>query len=128
MPVSDFCKAQFTVVEQYDQKVEAQYRGNVIAVDSGPYYELALSDIYWKHRLTNEWKWRIKQGGMTRSEARKERERIGFGAGGLTKKEQRIWNRGASNVEYHYLGSGKPFVRLGKAFAEAMLKMEKNYA
>lgn len=40
LPVSDFRKAQFAAVEQYDQKVSEPYRGNVIAVDSGPYYEL----------------------------------------------------------------------------------------
>jgi hypothetical protein len=125
LPVSDFRKAQFAAVEQYDQKAEAQYRGNVIAVDSGPFYELALSDIYWKQRLTNEWKWHVKQGEMTRKEAGKEREKYGFDKGGLTRKEKVIWKRCASNAEYHYLGSGKTFVRLGKAFAEAMIGMEK---
>jgi alpha-galactosidase len=54
LPVSDFRNVQFAAVEQYDQKVSEPYRGNVIAVDSGPYYELELSDIYWKQRLTNE--------------------------------------------------------------------------
>ena len=126
LPVSDFRKAQFAAVEQYDRKVAEPYRGNVKAVDSGPFYELALSDIYWKKRLTDEWKWRVKQGEMTRKEAGKERERYGFSKDGLTKEEQRIWDRCASNAEYHYLGSGKTFVRLGKAFAEAMLGMEKN--
>ena len=126
LPVSDFRKAQFAAVEQFDQKVSQSYRGNVIAVDSGPYYELGLSDIYWKQRLTNEWKGRVKQGKMTREEARKECERFGFSGDGLTKKEQRIWDRCASNAEYHYLGSGKTFVRFGKALAEAMLRMEKN--
>jgi len=126
LPVSDFRKAQFAAVEQYDQKVSEPYRGNVIAVDSGPFYELGLSDIYWKQRLTNEWKWRVKQGEMTRKEVRKECERYGFTGDGLTKKEQKIWDRCASNAEYHYLGSGKTFVRFGKALAEAMLRMEKN--
>jgi hypothetical protein len=125
LPVSDFRKAQFAAVQQYDQKVSEPYRGNVIAVDSGPFYELGLSDIYWKKRLTNEWKQRVKQGDMTRKEAKKECERYGFSLNGLTKKEQNIMDRCASNAEYHYLGSGKTFVRLGKAMAEAMLKMEK---
>ena len=125
LPVSEFRKVQFAAVEQYDTMVEEEYRGNVKAVDSGPFYELALSDIYWKQRLTNEWKWRVKQGEMTREEARKQRERYGFLKGGLTREEQRTWDRDASNAEYHYLGSGKTFVRLGKAFAEAMLGMER---
>ena len=126
LPVSDFRKAQIAAVQQYDQKVSEPYRGNVVAVDSGPFYELGLSDIYWKQRLTNEWKWRVKNGEMTNEEAKKECKRYGFTGDGLTKKEQRIWDRCASNAEYHYLGSGKTFVRLGKAMAEAMLKTEKN--
>ena len=34
-------------------------------------------------------------------------------------------DRGASNAEYHYLGSGKTFIRFGKSLAEAMLELEK---
>ena len=34
--------------------------------------------------------------------------------------------RGCSNAGYHYLGSGKIMAQIGKAFAEAMLGMEKN--
>jgi hypothetical protein len=119
---NDMCNRHH--LEQYTGNM-VHYRGNVIAVDSGPYYELGLNDIYWKQRLTNEWKWRVKQGGMTRREASKEGQRYGFAGGGLTKKEQRIRDRCASNAEYHYLGSGKTFVRFGKALAEAMLGMEK---
>lgn len=102
----------------------AQDRGNVIAVDSGPYYELELSDIYWKRRLTSGWKRRVKQGEMTPEKAREQCARYGFGDGELTAEEQSTWDRCASNAEYHYLGSGKTFVRFGKALAEAMLKME----
>ncbi|MBC8873714.1 MAG: hypothetical protein H8E44_30110 [Planctomycetes bacterium] len=125
LPASTFRKAQFAAVEQYDEKAPARYRGNVIAVDSGPYYELELSDIYWKRRLTSNWKRRVKQGEMTPEKFKEECARYGFGNGELTEKEQGTWDRCASNAEYHYLGSGKTFVRFGKALAEAMLEMEK---
>ena len=36
-----------------------------------------------------------------------------------------VWDRCASNAEYHYLGRGKTFVRFGNALAEAMLTLEK---
>ncbi len=98
LPVSDFRKTQFAAVELYDLKVMPPYRGHVIGVDSGPFYELELSDIYWKRRLNNV----------------------------LTEQEQSTWDRCASNAEYHYLGSGKTFIRFGKALAEAMLEMENN--
>lgn len=55
LAVTQFRRAQFAAVEQYDRQAPPACRGNVIAVDSGPYYELALSDIYWKRRLTSHW-------------------------------------------------------------------------
>ena len=123
LPVSAFRKAQFDAVEQYDRNVPKRFRGNVIAVDSGPFYELGLSDIYWKQRLINTWKERVEQGKMTPAEVREERKRYGIMDDELTPEEQKIWDRCASNAEYHYLGSGKTFIRFGKALAEAMLKM-----
>lgn len=125
LPVSEFRKTQFAAVEQYDDKVAASYRGHVIAVDSGPYYELELSDIYWKRRLTGGWKRRVEMGEMTTEKFQEECARHGFGDGELTAAEQDTWDRCASNAEYHYLGSGKTFVRFGKALAEAMLEMQK---
>ena len=124
LPVTAFRKAQFAAVEQYDQKVAAPYQGHVIAVDSGPYYELELSDIYWKRRMTSEWKRRVTQGKMTAEQFKAECTRYGFGNGELSAHEQGTWDRCASNAEYHYLGSAKTFVLFGKALAEAMLEME----
>ena len=125
LPVSDFRKTQFAAVKEYNDRVAPGYRGKVIAVDSGPFYELALSDIYWKRRMTGEWKRRIKDGRMTEDEYRKECLRYDFGDGDLTAQEKKTWERDASNAEYHYLGSGMTFVRFGKALAEAMLELEK---
>ena len=125
LPVTAFRKTQFAAVEQYDQKVATRYRGNVIAVDSGPFYELELSDIYWKRRLTSNWKWLISEGKMTPEEFRKECEKYGFGNGELSELEQNTWDRGASNAEYHYLGSGKTFICFGQALANAMIGLEK---
>lgn len=124
LPVTEFRKTQFAAVRQYDRKVAAQSRGHVIAVDSGPYYDLELSDIYWKRRMTSAWKQRVKQEKMTPENFQEECARYGFGDGELTAAEQRTWDRCASNAEYHYLGSGKTFVRFGKALAETMLEME----
>ncbi|MDP7288631.1 MAG: sialate O-acetylesterase [Phycisphaerae bacterium] len=125
LPVTAFRKVQFAAVKQYDKKAPKRYRGNVIAVDSGPYYELALSNIYWKRRMTGGLKRQVKQGKMTQEEFKKQCAQYGFGDGELTAREQKIWDSCASNAEYHYLGSGKTFIRFGKALAEAMLKMQK---
>ncbi|MEN8771959.1 MAG: sialate O-acetylesterase [Akkermansiaceae bacterium] len=126
LPVTAFRKTQFEAVKQYDSKVDSKLRGNVIAVDSGPYYELALSDIYWKRRMTGEWKRRLKKGEMTREDYERECAKFAFGDGEITAEEQAAWDRCASNAEYHYLGSGKTFIRFGKVLAEAMLEIERN--
>lgn len=126
LPVTTFRKTQFDAVKQYDSKVDAKLRGNVIAVDSGPFYELELSDIYWKRRMTGEWKRRLKKGEMTKRDYERECDKFGFGDGEITAEEQATWDRCSSNAEYHYLGSGKTFIRFGKALAEAMLKIETN--
>ena len=94
------------------------------AVDSGPFYELELSNIYWKRRLNNEWDWKLEQGKMTEEEVREARDKYGLYEEELSEEEQNIWDREASNAEYHYLGSGKTFIRFGKALAEAMLELE----
>lgn len=124
LPVTDFRKTQFAAVAQYDHKVPARFRGNVKAVDSGPFYELELSDIYWKRRLTNKWKEDLSKGKMTDKEVQEAQQRYGIKGLELTPLEQSVWDREASNAEYHYLGSGKTFVRFGKALAETMLEME----
>ncbi|MCP4455069.1 MAG: hypothetical protein GY809_26710 [Planctomycetes bacterium] len=124
LPVTAFRATQFAAVAQYDQKASPPYRGHVIAVDSGPYYDLTLSDIYWKRRMTGEWTRRVAQGKMNAEQFKAECTQYGFGDGELTAQEQRTWDECASNAEYHYLGSAKTFVRFGQALAEAMLAME----
>ena len=124
LPVTAFRKTQFAAVAQYDQRVEPRYQGHVTAVDSGPFYDLELSDIYWKRRLVGNWKQRLRKGEMTAAQFKEECARYGFGDGELTAAEQRNWDRRSSNAEYHYLGSGRTFVQIGKAFAGAMLEME----
>jgi len=42
----------------------------------------------------------------------------------FTRREQQLLS-GASNAAYHYMGSGKMMAQIGRAFAEAMLKMER---
>ena len=37
-----------------------------------------------------------------------------------------LWQRGASNAGYHYLGCAKTFALMGRAFANATLEMMKN--
>lgn len=125
LPVSTFRKTQFEAVRLYDSWVAPEYQGRVVAVDSGPYYDLELSDLYWKRRLTGNWKQRMRMGEMTEEQYLAECRQYGFGDGELTPEEKTKWEAGASNAEYHYLGSGRTFLGFGKALAEAMLSLEK---
>jgi len=43
----------------------------------------------------------------------------------LTPADRALWKRGASNQAYHYFGSARMMGQIGKAFAEAMLEMER---
>ena len=40
-------------------------------------------------------------------------------------KDEAVFKRGASNAGYHYLGCAKTMAQIGRAFAEAMLAMER---
>ena len=42
----------------------------------------------------------------------------------ISPEDEALRSRGASNAGYHYLGCAKTMGQIGKAFAEAMLKME----
>ena len=42
----------------------------------------------------------------------------------ISPAEKAMWERGASNAGYHYLGCAKTFALMGKAFAEATLQMQ----
>ena len=44
----------------------------------------------------------------------------------ISPKEEAMWERGASNGGYHYLGCAKTMALIGRAFAEAALEMQKN--
>ncbi|MBX2851012.1 MAG: hypothetical protein KTR15_04605 [Phycisphaeraceae bacterium] len=40
----------------------------------------------------------------------------------ITPEDQALWERGASNAGYHYLGCGKTMAQIGEAFAKALLQ------
>lgn len=40
-------------------------------------------------------------------------------------EEEALYKRGTSNWAFHYMGCAKIFAQMGKAFAEALIGMEK---
>ena len=90
-----------------------EFEGNVVAVHTAPYWDEALEPIYWKHRRL----WEMH--------GRPAEEIAEYRAKHLTPEEEALWKRGGSNGDYHYLGSAKTYALIGRAFAEALLDMEK---
>jgi alpha-galactosidase len=109
-----------------------EFKGRVAAVQTAPFYDMALEAIEQKHSKVNGMAYFLrtehkdhanKDGKMTpqqqRAFVKEYRARL------ITAEEDAFWQRAASNQGYHYFGSAKTMALIGKAFAEATLKMEK---
>jgi alpha-galactosidase len=123
-----------------------EFKGNVFAVQTAPYWDKPLAEIADKMgKVKNQAyflsknepnnvrrdpvaaeildKYIGKDGTMTKEQINafiKE-----YRAKLITPEEEALWKRGASNAGYHYLGCAKTLALIGKAFAEALVKMEK---
>jgi hypothetical protein len=109
-----------------------EFKGNVIAVQTAPFWSDELGAIADKHEKLKGIRHHLNvkhkdyanaDGHMTeeqKNEYLKMRE-----AELISPAEVTLWKRGASNAGYHYLGCAKTFALMGKNFAEANLKMMK---
>jgi alpha-galactosidase len=109
-----------------------EFKGNVVAVQTAPFWSDELGAIANKHESVNQMRWFLDSkhkdhanadGKMTEEQKREFVKK--FEAKLITPAETAIWKRGASNAGYHYLGCAKTFALMGKAFAEANLAMMK---
>lgn len=110
-----------------------EFKGNVIAVRTGPFWDEQLGAIQAKRDKVRQMAFELRNknaksanadGKMTEVQQRdylKEYE-----AKLITADEAAQWKRGASNAGYHYLGCAKTFALMGEAFAEANLAMLKD--
>lgn len=106
------------------------FKGNVTAVQTAPFWsdELGVIDEkrgkvrQMRHFLDSNHKNHANADGkMTDQQKREFLER--FEADLISPAEVALWERGASNAGFHYLGSAKTFAQIGEAFAKANLKM-----
>jgi len=91
-----------------------EFKGNVLAVPTAPYWAEELEAIYWKRRKVNSMHGKLHG-----------KELAEFKAKTITPEQEALWQRGGSNGDYHYLGSARTYAQIGKAFAEALLKTKK---
>lgn len=105
-----------------------EFQGNVLAVQTAPFWASELAAIASKHDQVRRQRWGLESkhkdyanaaGQMTKEQI--EAHLTKFEADLITPAEAALWRRGASNAGYHYFGCAKTFALMGKAFAEAAL-------
>ena len=110
-----------------------EFAGNVVAVQTAPFWSEELDAIDQKRGKVRQMNYFLDSkhkdhanadGAMTAEQKREYLKK--FEAELISPDEVALWNRGASNAGYHYLGCAKTFALMGRAFAEATLAMQKN--
>ncbi len=110
-----------------------EFKGNVAAVQTAPYWDTALGAIDKKRGQVNQMAYFLrskhkdhanKDGAMTQEQQQAYLKE--FRTKLITPEDEARWNRGASNAGYHYLGCAKTFALMGKAYAEKMLELMKS--
>ena len=110
-----------------------EFKGNVVAVQTAPFWSEELGAIAEKKEKVRQMSYFLNSkhkdhanadGHMTEGQKREHLQ--AFEAKVITPAEKAMWERGASNAGYHYLGCAKTFALMGKAFAEATLQMRKD--
>jgi len=106
-----------------------EFQGNVFAVPTAPFWSEELGAIDDKRQqvrqmgyfLDSKHKDHVNADGRMTEEQKREYLRQ-FEAELIPPADVALWERGASNAGYHYLGCAKTFALMGKAFAEVLLK------
>jgi hypothetical protein len=107
-----------------------EFIGNVTAVPTAPFWSEELGAIAAKHDQIRDMAYRLRskhrngpnQNG-TMTDAQQGEYLQNFEADLISPEEAALWKRGASNAGYHYLGCAKTFALMGRAFAQATLRM-----
>ncbi|MCA8975911.1 MAG: hypothetical protein KDC98_14410 [Planctomycetes bacterium] len=107
-----------------------EFAGNVIAVPTAPYWDTRLAEIATRLDKVRDMARMLrtknknhanKDGTMSDEEQRAYVDR--YRAEIVGAADEAVWNRGASNAGYHYLGCAKTMAGIGVAFAEALLSV-----
>lgn len=109
-----------------------EFQGNVIAVQTAPFWSDELGAIDAKRAEINQMRYFLDSkhkdhanadGHM--SDAQKQEALKAFEEKLISPADRKMWERGASNAGYHYLGCAKTFALMGRAFAQANLQVLK---
>ena len=109
-----------------------EFAGSVVAVETAPFWAEELGIIDQKRGQVRQMHYFLDSkhkdhanadGHMTDEQKRDYLKK--FEADLITPPDTALWERGASNAGYHYLGCAKTFALMGRAFAEAILDIKK---
>jgi len=110
-----------------------EFKGNVTAVATSPYWDEPLADIQAKYETVKRMAYLLRtenkneanaDGSMTKAQQQSYLKE--YEAKIVSPQEAAMRKRGASNAGYHYLGCAKTFALMGEGFAEAILEMRKD--
>lgn len=104
-----------------------EFKGNVFAVPTAPFWSEELGVIANKHDEVRQMRYfhdskhkdHANADGHMAEEQKCDHIKQ-FENELITPAEAALWKRGASNAGYHYLGCAKTFALMGKAFAEVL--------
>ncbi len=101
-----------------------EFQGNVTAVMTETCWDPVLGELAERwNRVRTKSRSLSKDKSLTK--AQRDAALDEFKAELYTPEETALREKGASNARYHYLGSAKILAQIGKAFAEAMVELEK---
>lgn len=99
-----------------------EFKGNVAAVWTEKYWDAELDTLRSEDRgIRKEFKDLLEKGDVARKDEKAFLEKRRLEA--FDDRELEILEKGASNAEYHYLGSAKILGQIGKAFADELAKL-----
>ena len=100
-----------------------EFKGNVTAVFTENYWDHQLSELSSRMGKVNA---KRRSLGKDQTLSVEERNKLveDYKVELFTKEEIRILETGISNAAYHYLGSSKILGQIGKAFADALAKIQ----
>ena len=106
----------------------AKQMKNVVAVETAPYWDVPLGTIEQKQGEIRAMAWKLKtknqhgpnaDGSM--DEAAQKAYLDKYRSELITEADNKLWEHGASNAGYHYLGCAKTMAQIGEAFANALI-------
>ena len=99
-----------------------EFKGNVVAVETAPFWDDQLEVL--QKRMESCWS---KVDAKVKEEKNDSWDnKMKIMAENFTPDEWKRLMRGASNAGYHYLGCAKTFALMGKAFAGALVNLDKS--